>query len=221
MAFVLTVIDTLLHLDTHLRVLATDYGPLVYTVLFTVVFCETGLVVTPFLPGDSILFMTGTLAAANVVGLWPSLAILMLAGIIGDTVNYHIGALIGPRAFRKDEARFFKKENLVAAQAFYDKWGGAAIILGRFVPVIRTFVPFAAGIGTMRYRRFITFNVIGAVLWVATFTFGGFLFGNVPFVQKNLTPIMYGIVLVSVIPALVGMVRARIAKRRKDAVVEG
>ncbi len=215
MHIILTLIDILLHLDSHLRFIATEYGPLVYTILFAVIFCETGLVVTPFLPGDSILFMIGTLAAVDIIGLWPSIALLSAAAIIGDTVNYHIGALIGPRAFNKDEARFFKKENLVAAQAFYEKYGGAAVVLGRFMPIIRTFVPFAAGIGTMRYRRFLAFNVIGGVLWVAIFTFGGYFFGNVPFVQKNLTPIIYCIVFVSVIPALVGMIRGRLANNRK------
>jgi membrane-associated protein len=208
-----SIFQIILHLDTYLRVIAIDYGPWVYLILFMVIFCETGLVVTPFLPGDSVLFMLGTLAASGVFSLIPSIAILSGAAIIGDTVNYSIGTFTGPKAFTRTEGGFFKKDNLVKAEAFYEKWGGSAIILGRFMPIIRTFVPFAAGIGRMRYGRFIAYNVVGGILWVLFFTLCGYFFGNVPFVQANLTPIMYAIVLVSVIPAIVGGISTR---RRTD-----
>lgn len=198
------------HLDTYLRTMAADYGIWVYAILFVVIFCETGLVVTPFLPGDSLLFMLGTLSAAGLFGVLPSLAVLVAAAILGDTANYHIGRSVGPKAFSRDEARFFKKDNLVAAEAFYVKWGGVAIILGRFMPIIRTFVPFAAGIARMRYPRFLSFNVIGAILWVSSITLCGYFFGNVPFVRRNLTPIIYGIILLSLIPAVVGFFHGRL-----------
>jgi Uncharacterized membrane-associated protein len=212
-SFIASLADILLHLDSYLRLVATEHGFLVYALLFIVIFCETGLVVTPFLPGDSMLFMVGTLVAAGMLGLWPSILILAAAAIIGDTVNYHIGAFIGPKAFGKDDGRFFKRDNLIAAQAFYDKWGGAAIVLGRFMPIIRTFVPFAAGIGTMRYPRFLAFNALGGILWVCAFSACGYYFGNVPFVQKNLTPIIYGIVFISIIPACVGFIQRKFSAR--------
>jgi len=207
------LLGILIHLDTYLRMLATDHGLLVYAILFLVIFCETGLVVTPFLPGDSILFMIGTLSASGILSLGPSIALLAAAAIIGDTANYHIGAFIGPKAFSSDKARFFNKRHLSEAQAFYEKWGGVAIVLGRFMPIIRTFVPFAAGIGSMRYPRFLAFNAFGGALWVILLCLCGYFFGNVPFVQKNLTPIIYGIVFISLIPAVIGFIQARMAKR--------
>ena len=212
----MSIVDILLHLDSYLRILATDYGVWVYAALFVVIFCETGLVVTPFLPGDSILFMIGTLSAVGIMSLGPAIALLAMAAIIGDTVNYHIGAFIGPKAFKSDEAKFFKKRHLGEAQAFYEKWGGAAVVLGRFMPIIRTFVPFAAGIGSMRYFKFLAFNALGGILWVLLLCLSGYFFGNVPFVQKNLTLIIYGIVFISLIPAAVGFVHARLVVASRD-----
>lgn len=211
------LLNILIHLDSYLRMLATDHGLLVYAVLFVIIFCETGLVVTPFLPGDSILFMIGTLSASGILGIGPSIALLAAAAIIGDTANYHIGAFVGPKAFRSDEARFLNKKHLAEAQAFYDKWGGTAIVLGRFMPIIRTFVPFAAGIGSMRYPRFLAFNAFGGTLWVLLMCLCGYFFGNVPFVQKNLTLIIYVIVFISLIPAAIGFVRTRRTKGRNIA----
>jgi membrane-associated protein len=209
MSFIMTLFDFVIHLDAHLRLLATDYGTWAYVLLFLLIFCETGLVVTPFLPGDSVLFMLGTLAAGGFFGLVPSLSVLMVAAVVGNVVNYQIGRFLGPRAFSREKARFFKKENLDKAQAFYDRWGGVAIVLGRFMPIIRTFVPFAAGIGKMRYGKFLFYNVVGSVAWVALFIMCGYFFGNIPFVQKNLTPIIYGIVFVSLVPAFVGLIKSR------------
>jgi membrane-associated protein len=203
------LIDAILHIDRYLKILGTNYGAAVYLVLFLIVFCETGLVITPFLPGDSLLFMAGTLSATGILSLAPTLLIFALAAILGDTVNYHAGKFFGPRAFTSDTRLLFKKENLERATLFYEKWGGAAIVLGRFMPIIRTFVPFTAGIGKMNYFRFLVFNAAGAVAWVGFFTLCGFFFGNIPVVQKNLTLVIYGIVVVSLIPAVVGAVRSK------------
>lgn len=213
MHLIASIADIVLHLDSYLQVVVTQYGAWAYALLFIVVFCETGLVVTPFLPGDSLLFMLGTLAAAGLFRLGPSVALLATAAILGDTANYHIGKYIGPRAFNKDSGRIFRKDNLERAATFYERWGGAAVILGRFMPIIRTFVPFVAGIGKMRYGRFLAFNVIGGLAWVCLFLFAGYFFGNIPFVQKNLTPIIYGIVALSLVPAICGA----IAGRRREA----
>jgi membrane-associated protein len=209
MQFIMSVFDLVVHLDAHLRSFASDYGVWVYVLLFVVIFCETGLVVTPFLPGDSMIFMLGTLSAVGIFRLAPTVLLLSIAAILGDTVNYHIGKFIGPKAFSKENGRFFKHDNLVAAQEFYAKWGGSAIVLGRFMPIIRTFVPFAAGIGSMSYPHFLSFNAIGGVCWVLLFSLCGYFFGNVPFVKENLTIIIYGIVLVSVLPAVIGWLKSR------------
>lgn len=212
MQFIMWFVHVMLHLDVYLKTLGTEYGVWVYLILFLVVFCETGLVVTPILPGDSMLFMLGTLSATGIFSLVPSLVILSTAAILGDTVNYHIGKYFGPKAFSSESGRFFKKENLDKAAAFYEKWGGVAIILGRFMPIIRTFVPFTAGIGKMHYPRFLAFNAIGGIMWVSFFTLCGFFFGNILFVQKNLTIIIYAIVIVSVMPACIGVLKSRIKK---------
>lgn len=209
MHHLLWLFNFVLHVDVYLRGFVASYGPWVYLILFAVIFCETGLVVTPFLPGDSMIFMVGTLAASGFFGLLPSILILGSAAVLGDTVNYHIGKFVGPKAFAKENGRFFRRENLEKAQAFYRKWGGLAIILGRFMPIIRTFVPFTAGIGTMHYGRFLAFNAAGGLLWVSLFALAGFFFGNIPFVQKNLAFIIYGIVLVSILPAVFGAIASR------------
>lgn len=204
------LVDLFLHLDEHLTVVTQTYGSLTYLFLFLVIFMETGLVVTPFLPGDSLLFAAGALAALdgsglNVGVLW---VLVFAAAIIGDTVNYHIGQALGPRVFEQNY-RFLKREYLERTQAFYAKHGGKTIILARFVPIVRTFAPFVAGVGTMSYSRFITFNVVGGLLWTLLFTFGGYFFGNFPIVKENFELVIIGIILISVLPMVIEWLRGR------------
>ncbi len=215
MEFIGKLIDFVLHLDVHLNALIATYQLWTYLILFLVIFCETGLVVTPFLPGDSLLFAAGALAATPGSPLrvhWLFL-ILTAAAVIGDTVNYWIGHAVGPKIFSQKKVRFLKKEHLEKTHAFYEKYGGITIILARFIPIIRTFAPFVAGIGRMTYWRFISYNVIGGVAWVAIFLFGGYFFGNLPFVRRNFTVVIIAIILISVIPAVVEYLR----QRRKSA----
>ncbi len=202
------IIDLFLHLDQHLGQLISQYGTWTHLILFLIVFCETGLVVTPFLPGDSLLFAAGTFAALGALDLWLVVLLLIIAAIAGDTVNYWIGAYIGPRAFRGD-IRFLRKEYLERTHAFYEKHGGKTIILARFVPIIRTFAPFVAGVGAMSYPRFITYNVVGAVLWVGLFVLGGYFFGNISVVRENFTLVILAIIAISVLPIVVETLRAR------------
>lgn len=218
MEFFSTIIDLFLHLDEHLRNITAQYGTWTYLLLFVVVFCETGLVVTPFLPGDSLLFAAGALAALGGLNVWWVIVLLIVAAILGDTVNYWIGNYIGPKAF-SGNIRFLRKDYLDRTQAFYEKHGGKTIILARFVPIVRTFAPFVAGVGTMNYSRFIVFNVIGAVIWVLLFTLAGYFFGNLPFVEKNFTIVILVIIAISVAPIVFEYVRDRISNR-KSAVSE-
>ena len=214
MEIINTFIDLFLHLDEHLSTVIQNYGVLTYLLLFLIVFMETGLVVTPFLPGDSLLFAAGTFASPalgsslNVFILW---ILLVSAAILGDTINYWIGHYIGPRAF-SGNIRFLKKEYLERTHAFYEKHGGKTIVLARFIPIIRTFAPFVAGIGAMRYRDFVTYNVFGAVLWVSIFLFGGYFFGNLPFVKDNFTLVILAIIFISVLPGIVEYLRERFRK---------
>ena len=202
------LIDFLLHVDRYLDALISQYGAYIYVLLFVVIFAETGLVATPFLPGDSLLFAVGTFAARGVLDPVLLIVLLALAAIVGDTVNYWIGSLVGPRVF-KERSRFFKKEYLDRTHAFYEKYGGLTIILARFVPIIRTFAPFVAGIGRMNYPRFLLFNVIGGIVWVSLFVLAGFLFGNLPFVQANFSLVVLGIIIISVLPASVEYLKHR------------
>jgi membrane-associated protein len=202
------IIDLFLHLDQHLGQLISQYGTWTHLILFLIVFCETGLVVTPFLPGDSLLFAAGTFAALGALDLWLVVLLLIIAAIAGDTVNYWIGAYIGPRAFRGD-IRFLRKEYLDRTHAFYEKHGGKTIILARFVPIIRTFAPFVAGVGAMSYPKFIVYNVVGAVLWVGLFVLGGYFFGNITVVRENFTLVILAIIAISVLPIVVEALRAR------------
>lgn len=201
------LIDFILHLDKHLLALTTDYGVWVYGILFVIVFCETGLVVTPFLPGDSLLFVTGTIAGAGMLDPLILCAVLIVAAVLGDTVNYFIGRKMGPAVFRRPDARFFKQEYLRKTQQFYDKHGGKTIIIARFIPIIRTFAPFVAGVGTMQYARFIAYNIIGGIAWVILFIAAGYFVGDQPFVKNNLTLVVFGIILVSILPGIIEFIR--------------
>jgi membrane-associated protein len=208
MDFIRTAIDFFLHLDKHLAEIIAEYGVWTNLILFLIVFAETGLVVTPFLPGDSLLFAAGTFAALG--SLDPALLILLLsaAAIIGDTVNYWVGAYIGPRAF-SGEIRWLRKEYLDRTHAFYEKHGGKTIILARFIPIIRTFAPFVAGVGTMTYSRFLLYNVVGGIVWVSLFVLAGYYFGNLPAVRQNFTYVILAIIVLSVMPIVVEFLKAR------------
>lgn len=200
-------IDFFLHLDRHLSQVISEYGVWTHLILFLIVFCETGLVVTPFLPGDSLLFAAGTFAALGALDVHLVTVLLIIAAIVGDTVNYWVGAYIGPRAFGGN-VRFLRKEYLDRTHAFYEKHGGKTIILARFVPIIRTFAPFVAGVGAMSYPKFLTYNVVGAVLWVGLFVLGGYFFGNIPTVRQNFTLVILAIILISVLPIVIEAVRS-------------
>jgi membrane-associated protein len=201
-------IDIFLHLDTHLSQVIAQYGTGTHFILFLIVFCETGLVVTPFLPGDSLLFAAGTFAALGALDLWLVIVLLIAAAILGDTVNYWVGAYLGPRAF-SGNVRFLRREYLERTQAFYERHGGKTIIIARFVPIVRTFAPFVAGIGAMSYPRFIVYNVVGAVVWVMLFVLGGYFFGNIPVVRQNFTLVILAIIAISVMPMVLEVLRAR------------
>jgi membrane-associated protein len=202
------LIDLFVHLDQHLSRVISEYGTWTHLILFLIVFCETGLVVTPFLPGDSLLFAAGTFAALGALDLWMTVLLLIGAAILGDTVNYWVGAYIGPRAFGGN-VRYLRREYLDRTHAFYERHGGKTIILARFVPIIRTFAPFVAGVGAMTYPRFLTYNVVGAVLWVGLFVLGGYFFGNMPTVRENFTLVILAIIALSVLPIVVEAIRAR------------
>lgn len=208
------LVDLLLHLDRHLVWVAHNYGAWIYALLFLIVFCETGLVATPFLPGDSLLFVAGTIAAAGAMDVHLVVILLIVAAVLGDTVNYWIGKAVGPRVFHEERARFFRKEYLDRTHRFYERHGGKTIVIARFVPVIRTFAPFVAGIGTMDYRRFLLFNVTGAVLWVTSLTYAGYFFGNLPWVKANLTLVILGIILLSISPGIFEYLRHRAQSSR-------
>ena len=189
-----------LHLDKHLLAFVTDYGTWTYLFLFIIIFCETGLVVTPFLPGDSLLFVTGTLTATGALKLEFALGLLSIAAILGDTVNYWIGHFIAPKIFHDKYQRFLKPEYLEKTHKFFEKYGAKTIILARFLPIIRTFAPFMAGVGKMSYPKFLLYNIVGALLWISLFVLAGFFFGNIPFVKKNFTLVIFGIIFISLLP---------------------
>jgi membrane-associated protein len=200
-----------LHLDKHLHVIIQDYGVWTYLILFAIIFCETGLVVTPFLPGDSLLFAVGALASldGSPIGLPQVAALLIVAAVLGDAVNYSIGAYLGPAVFTSERSRLLNKQHLVRTQRFYERHGGKTIFLARFVPIIRTFAPFVAGIGRMRYGYFATYNVTGAISWVLSFLVAGYFFGQLPAVKRNFQFVILGIIVVSMIPVVTEFVRAR------------
>ena len=219
MEFLQQVLDIVLHLDAHLNEWAASLGPWTYVLLFAIVFAETGLVVTPFLPGDSLLFAVGALSATegSPIQVGSVALLLIVAAVLGDAVNYSIGRAIGPRVFARESSRLLNKEHLVRTQHFYEKHGGKTIILARFVPIVRTFAPFVAGIGRMQYRRFALFNVTGAVVWVAGFVGAGHVFGNIPAVKRQFHYVILVILVLSVLPIVFEWWRARRAPKAPAA----
>jgi len=217
MRFIREVIDFVLHLDSRLSALIQQFGTWTYGILFLVIFLETGLVVTPFLPGDSLIFAAGAFAARGDLNIWILFVLLSVAAVLGDTANYWIGKKIGPKVFSKEKSRIFKKEYLARTHNFYEKYGAETIIIARFVPIVRTFAPFVAGIGRMTYGKFLSYNVVGGIGWVAIFSFGGYFFGNIPFVKKNFTIVIIAIVLISLVPAVVEFLRHRKKKSAPPA----
>lgn len=206
------IIDFIIHIDTHLANIITWAGSFTYVILFLIVFAETGFVVTPLLPGDSLLFAAGALAGGGFLNIYIVYVVLLLAAILGDTVNYWIGYRIGPKVFAREDSRFLKKAYLDKTHAFYEKHGGKTIILARFVPIVRTFAPFVAGVGHMSYKTFISYNLIGGFIWVTLFTFAGYFFGAIPFVQENFESVILGIIAVSLLPMVYEYLKQRKAK---------
>ncbi len=213
MGIISTLLDFILHIKDHLKDIITLYPSWFYAVIFLIIFVETGLVVMPFLPGDSLLFAIGALAALpeNQLNVWSVFGILVVAAVLGDTVNYHIGKFLGPKVFSSN-FKYLNKSHLEKTQAFYAKYGGKTIIMARFVPIVRTFAPFVAGIGTMHYARFIQFNIVGAILWVGVCIAGGYWFGGLPFVEKNFELVLVAIIGISLLPVIVEIIREKLKK---------
>jgi membrane-associated protein len=209
MELIKALVEILMHLDTQLDLVIRSYGTWTYGILFLIIFLETGLVVTPFLPGDSLLFAGGTFAALGSLDAKWLVVFLSIAAIAGDTVNYWIGHAVGPKVFTKEKSRFLNKEHLYRTHRFYEKYGGKTIILARFIPIIRTFAPFVAGIGSMTYRRFIIYNVSGGIAWVVMFVLGGYLFGNIPIVKQNFSLVIFAIIFLSILPGIIEFLRHR------------
>ncbi len=216
MEFIQYLVDLFLHLDKHLHEIILQYGTLTYVILFGVIFAETGLVFTPFLPGDSLLFAAGTFAAIGSLNVHLLFLLLTIAAILGDTVNYWIGNYFGPRVFEK-KIRFLKKEHLEKTHQFYEKHGGKTIIIARFIPIIRTFAPFVAGVGAMTYSKFILFNIVGGVLWCALFVYGGYFFGNLPVVKNNFSIVIVVIIFISILPGIIEFARHKLSKQKNTA----
>ena len=203
------LIDFFLHLDKYLPLIIQSFGIWAYVIMFLVIFCETGLVVTPILPGDSLLFALGAFAAQGALNIEILLVSLCIAAVAGDTVNYSIGKFLGPKVFHYPDSRFFKREYLVRTHQFYEKHGGKTIIIARFIPIIRTFAPFVAGIGTMKYLRFISYNVVGGISWICLFLLAGYYFGGIPAVKRNFTLVIIAIIIISVMPGVIEYVRQK------------
>ena len=217
MEFLAHAIDFVLHIDKHLLELVATYGTWTYGILFAIIFCETGLVVTPFLPGDSLLFAAGALAGANALEIGVVIPLLIAAAVIGDNVNYVIGRNVGPRVFKGERNRFFKREHLVRTHEFYERHGGKMLVLARFVPIVRTFAPFVAGIGRMSYPRFLAFSVAGGTLWVAGFALLGYFFGGLPIVKENFSVAVVVVIFISLVPMVVEVWKARRSRPRTGA----
>ncbi|MBS1126324.1 MAG: hypothetical protein H6Q93_313 [Nitrospirae bacterium] len=210
MEMIKTLFDIFMHLDRHLGSVIQAYGIWTYLILFLIIFCETGLVVTPILPGDSLLFAAGAFAAIGALDVLWLFGLLTVAAVAGDTLNYWIGHYLGPKVFHKKDVRFLNREYLDRTHRFYEKHGGKTIIIARFMPIIRTFAPFVAGIGKMTYMRFIGYNVSGGILWIASFVFGGYFFGNIPMVKRNFTLVIVAIIVLSVMPGVIEFLRHRL-----------
>ena len=211
-----TVIDFILHIDRHLAELSLQYGVWIYVILFLIVFCETGLVVTPFLPGDSLLFAAGGIAAVGGMNIHLMVALLIAAAILGDAANFTIGKYFGARLFSNPDSKIFRQSHLAKTHAFYEKYGGKTIIIARFVPIVRTFAPFVAGMADMHYGRFIRYNIIGAIAWVVLFAYAGYFFANTKIVKENLSLVLAAIIVLSVLPAVVEIVRAKRAAKKQN-----
>jgi membrane-associated protein len=203
MEYIKNLLDFILHIDLYIKLLIENFGSTTYVILFAIIFCETGLVVTPFLPGDSFLFTVGAFSANGDLNVILVTLILTAAAIVGDQVNYLVGKKLGPKVFHYEKSRFFKKEYLIKAHEFYEKYGGKTIIIARFVPIIRTFAPFVAGIGDMSYRRFLLYNVVGGISWVVLFIGAGYFFGNLEIVKHNFTLVIFGIIFISLLPGII------------------
>jgi len=210
-------INFILHIDKYLIQIINTYGVATYAILFVIIFVETGIVVTPFLPGDSLLFVAGTLSSASALEIIPLYLLLMTAAILGDNSNYFIGRFIGPKVFARENARFFKREYLEKTRAFYAKYGVKAIILARFMPIIRTFSPFVAGVGQMHYRKFFVYDIFGGFLWISLFTWGGYFFGNLPIVKNNFKTVILIIIFFSILPAILEYLKHRREKKKAVA----
>lgn len=209
-----TIIDFILHIDQHLVHLSAQYGPWIYAILFVVIFCETGLVVTPFLPGDSLLFAAGGIAAIGGMNIHVMVLLLLAAAILGDAANFMIGKYFGQKLFANPDSKIFRRSYLEKTHTFYEKHGGKTIIIARFVPIVRTFAPFVAGMGDMHYGTFIRYNIIGAVLWVLLFSYAGYFFANIPVVKNNLGLVMAAIIVISILPAVVEIIRAKLNAKK-------
>lgn len=213
------IISFFLHIDQHLTAILQQYGTLTYAIVFGIIFVETGVVIMPLLPGDSLLFALGALSARGSLDLFISLGLMYTAAIVGDTVNYSIGRAIGPRVFQAN-GRFLKKKYLDKTHAFYDRYGAKTIIVARFVPIVRTFAPFVAGVGQMPYRKFLSYNIIGGLLWVTVFIFSGYFFGTIPIVEKNFSLVTFGIIGVSLVPAIIEILKEKFGKKPVTEKVE-
>jgi membrane-associated protein len=211
MEWILFLVDFILHIDAHLAEVIRDYGTLTYIILFLIIFCETGLVVTPFLPGDSLLFAAGAFAAIGLLNPWILFVLLVAAGVLGDGVNYWIGRTFGLKGF-SETGRFLNTKYIDKTNAFYEKHGPSTIVIARFLPIVRTFAPFVAGMGHMNYRRFTTYNITGAVMWVGSCGLAGYLFGNIPVIKDNFSLVVLGIIAVSLVPGAIAVLRAWLAK---------
>ncbi len=203
------LIDLLLHLDRHLSAIIQEYGVWTYLILFLIIFCETGLVVTPVLPGDSLLFAVGTFCATGALDLWFTILLLAIAAVLGDTVNYAIGYRVGPQIFRNKKSRLLNPKHLEQTHRFYERYGAKTIVIARFVPIVRTFAPFVAGIGRMSYGKFVAYNVGGGILWVVLLVLGGYAFGNIPIVKRNFSLVIFAIIILSILPGVIEIVRQR------------
>ncbi|HUW51566.1 MAG TPA: DedA family protein [Sulfuricella sp.] len=215
MEFLLSFVDIVLHLDKYLLVLTQDYGSWVYLILFLIIFCETGLVVAPFLPGDSLLFVAGAMSATGALEVQMLAGLLIAASFLGDNTNYWIGRYAGPRVFSSETSRLLNPVHLEQTHRFYERHGGKAIILARFFPIIRTFAPFVAGVGSMNYHRFLPLSLVGGVAWVGSLVLAGYFFGNIPFLKQNLSLLIFGIIILSMLPGALGYLRHRNNRTRK------